>query len=161
MEMTPHPSPRTRSRTVTEDSEQSDTLGMLLTDSSPSTVAGNPRQTHENEMHISRMETIEETQRLRPSKTDKTHSVYQKEFTSWCNHKKGYTDGNVVTGDKLHHFLREVMLQRSSKTNPGKKLSHNSLKTVVNAIVGLYHYQVNQSIDSTVSLLLHTLITFL
>jgi hypothetical protein len=99
------------------------------------------------EMRTSVLSTIEETQNLRPTKTQSTLNCYQREFMAWCE-EKGFADQMTVNGEKLHLFIRQVLMERKSKKRINQPLGFNSIKTSVNAIVALYQEQVSCGMNS-------------
>jgi hypothetical protein len=87
-------------------------------------------------------ETVKETLEKRPDSTSRKYGTYQREYIEWCNNKR-FPDQDTVTCGKLHLYLQQEVVGRSSKINKEKRIGHQTVCGYVNAIVDLYNQQVS------------------
>jgi hypothetical protein len=92
---------------------------------------------------------------LRSTNTTKTYLARQNEFKSWCIEKNFPEDTRcTVTGPKLHLFLVEKVIGRSSRkrgrdgTSADRIVGKSTVEAYASAIVDLYSFQCRLGINS-------------
>lgn len=99
------------------------------------------------EIDTSVLKTVNTTLTNRPLNTTRKYAMYQAEFLQWCEIKR-FPDQGTVTAGKLHLFLSDQVIGRSSKKNAKNIIGHSSVCGYANAIVDLYNQQSNMRMNS-------------
>ncbi|KAI7871715.1 hypothetical protein BDF14DRAFT_894775 [Spinellus fusiger] len=92
-------------------------------------------------------------QEHRSLNTSRSYASKQEEFKSWCNDRFPENTKHIVTGEKLHSFLSEAVMNRQSRrgrkaVDMDRKVKSSTMELYVAAITDLFQKQVRLGINS-------------